>query len=416
MTRGNGRGRRPAAPSPSAESQDNRGPALIKRIWRWLWSPHSRFSLGFLLIVGGLGGIVFWGGFNTFMEYTNRLEFCIACHEMESTVYEEYRETTHFSNPSGVGATCSDCHVPREWTAKLLRKIYATNEFYHWVIGSVDTPGKFEAKRLEMAERVWSSMMASDSRECRNCHSYASMNFEKQRDNAKKVMKEALDEGRTCIECHRGIAHKMPDLMLAFAGSLAGEHVEAGRAIAVGPQAVTLIAEDGSELGTLMPGAPLKVLASDETRVRVELEGWAPVVYRLIVTKDVGQRLSFAQLTEKGTQARKVVATTDDLYGEKWEEVRLTGWAAKPGLAVDAKSVWELADRIYQNRCDSCHTAHAPDSYSTNQWPGNLDSMADYGGLMDKELVLVRQYLQTHAKTLLIHRPAEPEAEEAEED
>ena len=62
-----------------------------------------------------VAGIVFWGGFNTAMEATNTLGFCISCHEMESTVYQEYRASSHHTNPSGVQAVCSDCHVPREW-------------------------------------------------------------------------------------------------------------------------------------------------------------------------------------------------------------------------------------------------------------------------------------------------------------
>ncbi len=205
--------------------------------------------------------------------------------------------------------------------------------------------------------------------------------------------------------------------MLAFKGSLAGKSVGNGRAIAVGPRAVALVDDDGAELGTLTPGAPLTVLKSENDRVQIELKGWAPAVYRLTVTSDLGQRLSFARLSDKGKEARKILSTGEDLYGEQWEEVSLSGWTAKAGLAGGVTSVWALADRIYQDRCDSCHTAHTPDTYSVNQWPGELDSLADYGGLMGDELVLVRQYLQNHAKTLLVHRPeAAGTEEEVEED
>lgn len=116
----------------------------------------------------------------------------------------------HFANRTGVRAICSDCHVPRDWTAKLVRKIQATNEMFHHVLGTVDTTEKFEAKRRELAEHVWASMKASDSRECRNCHSYASMDFHKQTKRAAEKMQEAAKEGKTCIECHRGIAHRLP--------------------------------------------------------------------------------------------------------------------------------------------------------------------------------------------------------------
>lgn len=100
----------------------NRKPGWIKRVWRW-WRSPSRLALGTLLLIGFIGGIIFWGGFNTGMEKANTEEFCISCHEMRNTVYEEYMETVHYNNRSGVRATCPDCHVPHEWGPKMIRKI-----------------------------------------------------------------------------------------------------------------------------------------------------------------------------------------------------------------------------------------------------------------------------------------------------
>ncbi len=68
-----------------------------------------------LLLTGGVLGVIFWGGFNTAMEATNTEAFCISCHEMEENVYQEYQDTIHYSNRTGVRATCPDCHVPKEW-------------------------------------------------------------------------------------------------------------------------------------------------------------------------------------------------------------------------------------------------------------------------------------------------------------
>lgn len=160
-----------------------------------------------------LAGIVAWGGFNWSMDLTNTMEFCISCHEMKDNIYVEYKETVHYSNRSGVQATCADCHVPREWGPKVARKIYASNELYHHLVGTVDTPEKFEANRLEMAERVWESMRASDSRECRNCHDYSAMDPERQdRMSVRRHDPERLAKsGETCIDCHQGIAHRLPE-------------------------------------------------------------------------------------------------------------------------------------------------------------------------------------------------------------
>ena len=153
-------------------------------------------------------GIIFWGGFNTAMEATNNLEFCISCHEMEENVYQEYRPTIHYSNRTGVRATCPDCHVPRPWIHKMVRKIQASNEVFHKIMGTVDTPEKFNENRLEMAKRVWNAMKTTDSRECRNCHNFESMNPEFQRPRARKQHLNAFETGQTCIDCHKGIAHK----------------------------------------------------------------------------------------------------------------------------------------------------------------------------------------------------------------
>ena len=183
---------------------------MIKRLWNWFWSPTSRYTWGAIFVVGGVSGIIFWGSFNTFMEYTNTLEFCVSCHEMSSNPYEEYKKSIHFRSASGVRAICSDCHVPKEWTAKLVRKIQATNELYHKILGTINTPEKFEAERFALAKRVWASMKATDSRECRNCHSYGAMDFHKQSRRGAEKMQEGLKEGKTCIDCHKGIAHKLP--------------------------------------------------------------------------------------------------------------------------------------------------------------------------------------------------------------
>ncbi len=185
---------------------------VICKIWRALKKPSVSYSLGTLLVVGFVSGIIFWGGFNTAMEVTNTEQFCISCHEMEDNVYEEYKQTIHYSNRTGVRATCPDCHVPKEWHHKVVRKIQATNELLHKALGSIDTREKFEAKRLQLATHVWDAMKRTDSRECRNCHNYDYMDFAEQGRRAVKQHSEGLEQGKTCIDCHKGIAHELPDM------------------------------------------------------------------------------------------------------------------------------------------------------------------------------------------------------------
>jgi len=195
---------------------------ILCRIWQVLKKPSVTYSLGTLLIVGFISGVIFWGGFNTAMEMTNNEQFCISCHEMEDNVYQEYKQTVHYSNRTGVRATCPDCHVPKEWTHKVVRKIQASNELLHKALGTINTREKFEGKRLELAKHVWKAMKTTDSRECRNCHNFEFMDFTEQGRRAVNAHSKGLDEGKTCIDCHKGIAHELPDMHEVDPGSSIG--------------------------------------------------------------------------------------------------------------------------------------------------------------------------------------------------
>ena len=183
---------------------------LILKYWRVISRPSKHFSLGFLTVGGFLWGIIFWGGFNTAMEFTNTEMFCVSCHE---NLYEELRNTIHFTNRSGVRAICSSCHVPHDWTDKIARKMQASKEVWAWLNGSISTPEKFAARRRTLAEHEWHRLKANDSLECRNCHDFEYMDFTWQSQRAAARHSTALASGeKTCIDCHKGIAHQLPDM------------------------------------------------------------------------------------------------------------------------------------------------------------------------------------------------------------
>jgi cytochrome c-type protein NapC len=191
-----------------AQSEGAGARTRFQRVWAFFKSPSS-MSWSVLVAAGVVAGIVFWGGFNWALELTNTEAFCISCHEMRNTVYQELQSTVHWANRSGVRATCPDCHVPHPWVYKIKRKIEASNEVLHKILGTIDTKEKFEAHRLELAQHVWATMKATDSRECRNCHAVQSMDPHKQTEAA-RIMPEAIKAGLTCIDCHKGIAHHLP--------------------------------------------------------------------------------------------------------------------------------------------------------------------------------------------------------------
>lgn len=165
-----------------------------------------------MLVVGTICGIVIWGGLNTGMEWTNRSDFCISCHEM-TIPYEELKKTVHYTNRSGTSAACADCHVassknPIDYGRKATMKLLAARDVIGHISGIVDTPEKFEAHRLDMAKRVWKKMKDADSKECRNCHNFDTMDPSKQKKRSQVKHEEAREDNKTCIDCHKGIAHK----------------------------------------------------------------------------------------------------------------------------------------------------------------------------------------------------------------
>jgi cytochrome c-type protein NapC len=155
-------------------------------------------------------GVLMTAGFHGVLNATNNESFCISCHEMTIN-YEEYKGTVHFKNRTGVRATCPDCHVPRDFGPKMAAKIRAAKDVWHHLIGTIDSKEKYETYRLKMAEAVWKKMEATDSRECRACHNVEGMAFEEQQGRAARKHKSMAEKGKTCIDCHKGVAHELPE-------------------------------------------------------------------------------------------------------------------------------------------------------------------------------------------------------------
>jgi cytochrome c-type protein NapC len=200
---------------------------LLLDFWRVATGPSRYFSLGFLTLGGFFGGVIFWGAFNTALEFTNTETFCISCHEMKANVYEELTRTVHYSNRSGVRAMCSDCHVPHDWTDKIARKMQASKEVWGHIFGTINTRRKFLDHRLELAKREWVRLKTNDSLECRNCHSEVAMDFTRQSPRAADLHGRYLmaSDDYTCIDCHKGIAHQLPDMQGIDPGWLPPEEV-----------------------------------------------------------------------------------------------------------------------------------------------------------------------------------------------
>lgn len=383
----------------------------MRRLWNWIWRPSKRIGLGVLLFVGGIGGVLFWGGFNWAMEETNTMEFCISCHEMESTVYQEYKETVHYQNASGVRAICSDCHVPHDWAHKVVRKVYATRELYHHFMGTIDTPEKFEAHRAEMAQRVWATMEATDSRECRNCHAFESMAFHLQSQEAQDQMPTAWEEGGTCIDCHKGIAHHMPDLSQGYKAmfvALQGE--AAAQRLRVGGTYYTItekpvysdaagVAEGGRGDGSLLAASAVEVAEIDGDAVRLRIQGWQQEGAERVIYALQGKRIFTAALRPEAAEAAEVIETmTDPDTDQVWKRVGIELWTAPGGMVAEIEPIWDYGAEMYNASCSVCHSLHDPTHHLANQWIGTVKAMERFITLDKEQTRFLQKYLQMHAR------------------
>jgi cytochrome c-type protein NapC len=191
---------------------------MFSKLVNFLIHPTSKLSVLLLAGIGFIAGTVAVVGSFVMIDATNSNEFCISCHELR-VPYEEFTESRHFKNRTGVSADCVQCHLPDTYPDKLFMKTARLKDVWHSLSGSIDTREKFEAKRLELATSVWDWLDTNESAPCQSCHNFASMNHEMQSEHSQKAHQRAQRDNRHCIECHRGFAHKLPDMKIPEAAT-----------------------------------------------------------------------------------------------------------------------------------------------------------------------------------------------------
>jgi len=381
-------------------------------VWKKLAIGKSAWAMAGVAPAGALAGVIFWGGFNTAMEATNELGFCISCHEMRDTVYQEYKTTIHYENPVGVRAVCADCHAPKDWTHKFIRKIQASNELWRKIIGTIDTPEKFQARRAALAKDVWRTMKETDSRECRNCHSYAAMDFAHQKPEAAERMKKGLDEGQTCIDCHKGIAHKLPDMSSGYKAIFAGlEDASKSLNPAVGATLYTMTTrpfwldkpkdESDTSDGKLVAATPVEVVERDGAWLKMKFSGWQQEGAERVFYAAQGKRIFVAALgpdaIDKVVQGASMTAPDTD---QKWTTASLTAWIANSSLNADLGKLWDYGAEMYNASCGLCHAPPPTGNYPANQWIGNLNAMKRNVPLDEEQYRFLQKYVQAHAQDM----------------
>lgn len=384
---------------------------LLKKIWNTLKRPPVHISLGVLTLGGFVAGVIFWGGFNTALEATNTEEFCIGCHEMQNNVYQELQETIHWSNRSGVRATCPDCHVPHNWTNKIARKMQASKEVWGKVFGTIDTREKFLEKRLELAQHEWARFSANNSLECRNCHDYNSMNWDVMSDKAKRFMKPAAERNQSCLDCHKGIAHHLPEQMTFKDPAL--DQLEQ-RAQGLSPdeggnyytvKAVTLYLDPEltQEAGELEAASPVKLLEENSDSVKLLVPAWRKTRgFGRVLYEDFGMNITSLVLEKEVAQDEALVqvlddAKVDELTGLPWEPVEVALWTQPGALLPEAEEIWSYARDTYRSSCSVCHSQPAESHFDANTWPGMFAGMVGFTNMDADTQALVLKYLQKHS-------------------
>jgi nitrate/TMAO reductase-like tetraheme cytochrome c subunit len=180
-------------------------------LWRRLTSPSARWSVLALLVLGLVIGAVAVIGTQVMVAVTGTNEFCGgACHSMQ-WVAQEYRQSVHASNRTGVSAGCHDCHIPHSYPQLLWYKAKAgTKDAIGEIGGVISTEEKFNKERSRMAEHVWAEFKETNSANCRTCHVFSKEVLAKQKEMAQPMHQMVLSGQGTCIDCHKGIAHKAP--------------------------------------------------------------------------------------------------------------------------------------------------------------------------------------------------------------
>ena len=380
---------------------------MKKQIKSFFLKPSNRIGLGVLVTLGFIAGAIAWQQFNNVMDATSTEEFCVSCHSME-TPLEELKQTVHWSNNSGVRATCPDCHLPHDKTPKYARKMQASREVLAELSGKYNEEGSFEEHRAEMAEREWARFAANGSKECKNCHSYDRMNFEKMSKAAQKAMKPAAERNQSCVDCHKGIAHHLP-AKKADTGNTS--KVEAFVVSDIKPSQqyyakaiVPLFADESltQNIGHLETAAPVNAVKSTDKGDLVELVMWRKDKgFGRIWYNQFGKNITDAVLTKEFMQSEPqytVLETKEDpLTGLTWQKVKLPVWIAKNQLISDVNTVWETAENVYKTQCSTCHRQPQVAHFDSNTWIGLFKGMVGFTNIDDSTSKEVLRYLQLHA-------------------
>ena len=332
--------------------------------------------------------------------------FCQSCHEM-GMPDQEYTESAHFKNASGVRAECSSCHLPNDMANKLVAKVDALRHVFGHMVGRLSTDEKYEGARLRMAEKVWRNMEGNDSRECRSCHNEDAFVFEKFSSHSEGLrMSKGLAEGKTCIDCHKGLVHKMPDrssgykkLLEKLLAETSDPDIDADKVYPL--ETVHSYSNKHGEVESrILAATELTILDNAGDWLRVRVDGWQQQDVDAMIYELQGKRI-FAVALEKQARKRPVVHSTmlDPDTEQTWHRVSYETWVTSNGMVEDKSKLWDYGAKLHSASCGQCHMAIPAKNFLANQWIGVMNDMKRNVRHLSKEQYrFLRKYLQLNAK------------------
>ncbi|QIW15457.1 nitrate reductase [Pasteurellaceae bacterium RH1A] len=341
------------------------------------------------------------------MKETSSTEFCVSCHSM-SHPQAEWEGTVHFSNRKGIRAECADCHIPQDNAFHYVKtKVMALKDVWHTVVtNKLPDQEAYETHRLEMAQRVWEDMKANNSATCRSCHSFEAMVLSEQKEAAQKMHQLAQETNQTCIDCHKGIAHFMPEIPVDNAAA-AGELAKHGGEFGVSDKTLYSLAMNNVQLAQggevrLMPFAELGNWKEADDKITATVKGWQQAGAESVVYLDLGKRVMVALLGDDAQGKVNVVKTVyDDVTASDWKEINFEVTAPKTAVTANIAALNNFGNNLNQTHCSGCHAPIGADHYTANQWIGVVNSMKDRTSMTADDVRAVTIYLQRNGKDMV---------------
>lgn len=377
---------------------------MARKPFRRLLESPAALLVG--VVGGGLACLAGAAAIYVGAVYTGTTEFCVSCHSMRAP-YEEYRRSSHFLNRSGVRAGCPDCHVPKEPLPFVAAKIAASRDLFAEIAGTLSSEEKFAARKLELAQRVWTRMEESGSRECRSCHDFAAMKSDLQSEKSRKQHSKGIEKGETCIICHKAIVHSRPDMGPLTEQARAEVQKSIGR-LPAGTKVVRTLqirelyaAVSGEETaGRVLPGAEMKLVGLEGKMARVRLSGWRQEGAERILYAAAGKRVLLVSLASGFIDRLDVSGETVIIpeTGQAWSPAAFEAYVPVADVTADTDRVWDFAQALYSVNCAMCHAAPHVVEYGANEWLGQFRSMVEQTNLDRDERGLVQTWLQLHGR------------------